>query len=92
VHGIDHFGNVRLEMKHEELTGGGRPGRHMPVEVCGSTLEATYARTFVNVAQGDLVLYDDAYRTLTLVLERGCSAATALGVGRVAELPIRPPK
>lgn len=90
VLGTDRFGNVTLDVEHEELTGAGlRLGTRVAVEVRGSTLEATYAGTFVDVDEGALVLYEDAYRTLSLAVNRG-SAAAALGVGLDAELRLRP--
>ena len=38
-----------------------------------------FARTFADVAQGGLLLYEDAYRTLALAVNRG-SAAERLGL------------
>lgn len=89
VLGTDRFGNVTLDVEHEELTGTGlRLGNRVAVEVRGRTLEATYAGTFADVDEGELVLYEDAYRTLALAVNRG-SAAAALGIGVGAELRIR---
>ncbi|HEV2753496.1 MAG TPA: SAM-dependent chlorinase/fluorinase [Solirubrobacteraceae bacterium] len=89
VIGIDRFGNVMLDVEHEEVTGSRlRLGRRVSVEVRGQILEATYASTFVDVAEGAMVLYEDAYRTLSLAVNRG-SAAVALGVGLDAELRLR---
>lgn len=89
VIGIDRFGNVMLDVEHEEITESGlRLGRRVGVEVRGRTLKATYATTFVDVAEGAMVLYEDAYRTLSLAVNRG-SAAVALGVGLDAELRVR---
>lgn len=89
VIGIDRFGNLMLDVEHEEVTGLGlRLGRRVSVEVRGQILEATYASTFVDVAEGQMVLYEDAYRTLSLAVNRG-SAAVALGVGLDAELRVR---
>lgn len=89
VIGTDRFGNVMLDVEHEEVTGLGlRLGRRVSVEVRGQILEATYASTFVDVAEGEMVLYEDAYRTLSLAVNRG-SAAVALGVGLDAELRVR---
>ena len=90
VLGIDRFGNLSLDVEHEELTGAGlRLGTPVSVEVRGRTVEATYASTFADVGEGELVLYEDAYRTLALAVNRG-SAAAVLGVGLDAELRLRP--
>jgi len=89
VIGIDRFGNVMLDVEHEELTASGlRLGRRVSVEVRADRLEATYASTFADVPEGEMVLYEDAYRTLSLAVNRG-SAAVALGVGLDAELRVR---
>ncbi len=73
---FDRFGNVTLDVEHEELTFAGlRLGR--AVEVNGQA--AIYAVTFADVPPGELLLYQDAYRTLALAVNRG-SARETLGV------------
>jgi S-adenosylmethionine hydrolase len=89
---VDRFGNVTLDAGHEQLAGTGlRLGRRVRVgegEGEGEGEEALYARTFADVPAGDLLLYEDAYRTLALAVNRG-SAAERLGVGRDDELVLR---
>jgi S-adenosylmethionine hydrolase len=83
--GFDRFGNIMLDVEHAELAGSGlRLGRL--VEVAGRP--GTYARTFADVPPGELLLYEDAYRTLALAVNRG-SARELLGVDRDDELVIR---
>ena len=83
---FDRFGNVTLDVEHEELTGAGlRLGR--PVVVNGDS--AHYAVTFADVAAGELLLYEDAYRTLALAVNRG-SAREALALELDSELVIAP--
>jgi S-adenosylmethionine hydrolase len=83
---FDRFGNVTLDVEHEELTGAGlRLGR--PVNVNGHA--AHYAVTFADVALGELLLYEDAYRTLALAVNRG-SAREALGLEIDTEIVITP--
>ncbi|WP_372789097.1 S-adenosyl-l-methionine hydroxide adenosyltransferase family protein [Paraconexibacter sp.] len=83
---FDRFGNVTLDVEHEELTGSGlRLGT--PVRVNGT--DARYAVTFADVEPGELLLYEDAYRTLALAVNRG-SARDALGLGLDAEVRISP--
>lgn len=90
VLGSDRFGNLTLDLEHEELIHAGlRLGTRVAVEVRGRTVEATYAGTFADVAEGELVLYEDSYRSLALAVNRGSAAAT-LGVGLDAELRLRP--
>ena len=74
---IDSFGNVQLDVSHDQLAGSGlKLGRQ--VVVAGEP--AQYARTFADVSPGGLLLYEDAYRTLALAVNRG-SAAQRLGLG-----------
>ena len=73
---FDRFGNVTLDVEHEELTFAGlRLGRSVGV----NDRQAVYAVTFADVAPGRLLLYEDAYRTLALAVNRG-SAREALGL------------
>src|SRR3954453_18885971 len=82
---FDRFGNVMLDVEHAELTGSGfRLGQG--VDVNGR--EGVYATTFADVAPGELLLYEDAYRTLALAVNRG-SARDLLGIARDDELRIR---
>jgi S-adenosylmethionine hydrolase len=83
--GFDRFGNIMLDVEHAELTGSGFRLGHA-VEVNGRP--GVYATTFADVAPGELILYEDAYRTLALAVNRG-SARELLGVGRDDELRIR---
>jgi hypothetical protein len=82
--GFDRFGNIMLDLEHAELTDAGlKLGQ--PVEVNGR--RGVYATTFADVAPGELILYEDAYRTLSLAVNRG-SAREVLGVERDDELRI----
>jgi S-adenosylmethionine hydrolase len=83
---FDRFGNVMLDVEHDELAGSGLKLGH---RVTVNDELAHYARTFVDVAPGELLLYEDAYRTLALAVNRG-SAAHHLGLDLDAEVRIRP--
>jgi S-adenosylmethionine hydrolase len=83
--GFDRFGNIMLDVEHAELTGSGFRLGH-GVEVNGR--HGVYATTFADVPVGELILYEDAYRTLALAVNRG-SARELLGVARDDELRIR---
>lgn len=73
---VDRFGNVQLDVSHEQVAGSGlQLGR--AVSVNGAP--AHYARTFADVPAGALLLYEDAYRTLALAVNRG-SAQAELGL------------
>ncbi len=87
---IDRFGNLALDADHEQLTASGlRVGQQMIVAIDGEEHDAHHARTFTDVEAGELLLYEDAYRTLALAVNRG-SAADRIAVGLDDELRIRP--
>jgi S-adenosylmethionine hydrolase len=82
----DRYGNVTLDVTHDEGTGAGlRLGGS--VRINGTP--ATYARTFEEVGPGELMLYEDAHRTLALAVNRG-SAKDFLDLGLDDEVQIEP--
>jgi len=92
VHALafDRFGNVTLDAEHAQLSALGlRLGAGVVVDVEGEEQDARYARTFADVDAGDVLLYEDAYRTLALAVNRG-SAVERLGLRLDDELRIRP--
>ena len=87
---VDRFGNVALDATHDHLAQTGlRLGTEVVVEAGGWRQIAQYAHAFSDVDEGDLLLYEDAYRTLALAVNRG-SAAERLGLAQDAELRVRP--
>jgi S-adenosylmethionine hydrolase len=87
---IDRFGNVTLDATHDQLSDAGlRLGRKVVAAVDGEEHDAQYATTFADVESGALLLYEDAYRTLALAVNRG-SAAERMGLVRDDELRLRP--
>src|SRR3954452_14139905 len=87
---LDHFGNVGLNVDHHRLAGTGITlGGRVAVEAGGERYVATYAQTFADVEPGELLVYQDAYRTLALAINRGDAAGT-LGVGVDDEVYLRP--
>ncbi|MBU3675519.1 MAG: SAM-dependent chlorinase/fluorinase [Solirubrobacteraceae bacterium] len=83
---VDSFGNVSLDLEHEELAGFGlRLG--LPVKINGS--EGVYTTTFADAPEGGLLIYEDPYRSLALAVNRG-SAAEQLGIDRDDEVRIQP--
>jgi S-adenosylmethionine hydrolase len=87
---IDHFGNVGLNVDHDRLAGTGLTlGARVEVEALGESYSATYAQTFADVSPGDLIVYQDAYRTLALAINRGDAAGT-LRLSPDAEVRLRP--
>ncbi len=87
---IDHFGNVGLNVGHDRLAGTGITlGGRVDVEAHGERYVAIYAQTFADVSPGELLVYQDAYRTLALAINRGDAAGT-LSLGPDAEVRLRP--
>jgi S-adenosyl-L-methionine hydrolase (adenosine-forming) len=85
---VDRFGNVMLDATHEDLDGSGiRLGRPLEIEVGAQRFTAWYAVTFADVRPGELLVYEDAYRTLAVAVNRG-NAAELLGLRDDAELRI----
>src|SRR3954447_6831300 len=77
---IDVYGNVTLDVRHEDLPGTGLIlGHKVEVRTGGQTLQATFTSTFADVGAGELLLYEDATRTLALAVNRG-DAAAVLGL------------
>jgi S-adenosyl-L-methionine hydrolase (adenosine-forming) len=87
---IDHFGNVGLNVDHERLAGTGITlGGRVGIEAHGERYLATYAQTFADVSPAELIVYQDAYRTLALAINRGDAAGT-LGLRPDDEVRLRP--
>jgi S-adenosylmethionine hydrolase len=86
---VDQFGNVALNVEHEQLAGSGiRLGGSVGLEIEGECHRAAYTQTFADVDPGELLVYEDAYRTLAVAINRGDAAAT-LGLQPDAELRLR---
>ncbi len=87
---IDRFGNAALNVGHEDMAGTGITlGGTVELEVAQERYLATYAQTFADVRPGELIVYEDAYRTLAVAINRGDAAAT-LALRPDAELRLRP--
>ena len=83
---IDRFGNVMLDVEHEELAAFGlKLGQPMSV----NGVRCIYATTFADVPEGELLVYEDAYRTLALAVNRA-SAAELLGLALDDEVRLGP--
>jgi S-adenosylmethionine hydrolase len=87
---IDRYGNVALNVDHDQLAGWGlRLGGRVGIYVEDGEAQAVYARTFADVARGELLVYEDAYGRLSLAVSHG-SAAERLGVKLDDRLRITP--
>ncbi len=73
---IDTFGNVTLDVEHQELAVFGlRLGQLLSLN--GN--DAPYVASYIDVPSGALLVYEDAYRSLAVAVNRG-SAAELLGL------------
>ncbi len=82
----DRYGNVVLDAEHDDLAGSGlRLGRAVTI----NGRPALFATTFADVAPGELLLYEDGYRVLSLAVNRG-SALQLLGLRADDEILIAP--
>ena len=82
----DGYGNVVLDVSADDLAAAGlRLGDAITVH----RRAARYATTFADVGPGELLLYADGYRCVSLAVNRG-SALAALGLARDDEILIAP--
>lgn len=100
---VDRFGNASLDVGHADLAGSGLTlgtgveiGVHAKGEGsggvppdAGARFMATFAQTFADVRPGDVILYEDAYRSLAIAVNRG-DAAAALRLRPDATVTLRP--
>jgi S-adenosylmethionine hydrolase len=84
VTAVDGFGNLLLDATHEHAREMLRLGR--PVRV--GEREATFARTFADVAPGALLVYEDPSRRLSLAVNGG-DAQTEFGLRPGDEVRLR---
>lgn len=86
----DHFGNVQLGVRHEDLGDSGlRLGHRVILESGTEPVTAQFARTFADVGVGELLVYEDASRRLAVAVSGG-DAAARLGLSPGDELTLRP--
>ncbi len=87
---IDRFGNVQLDLDHEQLIRSGlRIGHEVELALgSGAVHRARYVRTFAEVGAGELLVYEDADRLLAAAVNHG-NAADRLGLTVDDELQIR---
>ncbi len=72
---VDRFGNMQLNLTREDLERTGIvPGTRFELEFAGERYYATAARTFADARPGEIVLYEDSYRNLSIAINRGSAA------------------
>ncbi len=77
---IDRFGNVQLNLDRSHSEAAGIiPGTRVELQVGPERYYAVAARTFADARPGDLILYEDSYRNLSVAINGG-SAASMFGI------------
>jgi S-adenosylmethionine hydrolase len=85
---VDRFGNVTLNVRRDHLERADVvPGTRVELELGAERFYAVAARTFTDARAGDLILYEDSYRNVSIAVSNG-DAAALLGVQPGRELRI----
>ena len=87
---IDGFGNVALNLGHAEMMALGLTiGALASISVRGNEHEALVVQTFADAGEGRLLLYEDAWGSVALAVNRG-DAAAKLDLGVDDEVRVAP--
>jgi S-adenosylmethionine hydrolase len=72
---VDSFGNIALNVTREHVADVGIvPGTQVELELGGERFYAVAARTFADARAGDIVLYEDSYRNMSVAISNGNAA------------------
>jgi S-adenosylmethionine hydrolase len=72
---VDSFGNVALNLTRDHVAGVGIvPGTQVELELGGERFYAVAARTFADARAGDIMLYEDSYRNMSVAISNGNAA------------------
>jgi S-adenosylmethionine hydrolase len=73
---VDRFGNVQLNLQREHLEKANIvPGTRVELQLGPERYYAIAARTFADARPGDIILYEDAYRNISIAISGGNAAA-----------------
>jgi S-adenosylmethionine hydrolase len=73
---VDSFGNIALNLTRDHVERVGIvPGTRLELELQGERYFAVSARTFADARPGDVILYEDSYRNMSVAISRGSAAA-----------------
>ncbi len=73
---VDSFGNIALNLTRDHLEQVGIvPGTRVELELGGERYYAVATRTFADARPGDVVLYEDSYRNMSVAISNGSAAA-----------------
>jgi S-adenosylmethionine hydrolase len=72
---IDSFGNIALNVTREHVNDVGIvPGTQVELDLGGERVYAVTARTFADARPGDIMLYEDSYRNMSVAISGGNAA------------------
>jgi S-adenosyl-L-methionine hydrolase (adenosine-forming) len=72
---VDSFGNIALNVTREHAVQAGVvPGTQVELELGGERYYAVAARTFADARSGDILLYEDSYRNMSVAIRNGSAA------------------
>jgi hypothetical protein len=72
---VDNFGNIVLNLTREDVERIGIvSGTRVELELSGERYYAVMARTFADARPGDVILYEDSYRNMSVAISRGSAA------------------
>ncbi len=72
---VDSFGNIALNLTRDDVEDLGIvSGTRVELELSGERYYAVMARTFADARPGDVILYEDSYKNMSLAISRGSAA------------------
>ena len=72
---VDSFGNIALNLDRDDVEALGiSSGTRIELELAGERYYALMARTFSDARPGDVILYEDSYKKMSLAISRGSAA------------------
>ena len=72
---VDSFGNIALNVTREHVAEVGIvPGTQVELELGGERFYAVAARTFADARPGDIMLFEDSYRNMSVAISGGNAA------------------
>ena len=73
---VDSFGNIALNLTRDDLERVGvAPGTRLELELSGERYYAVAARTFADARAGEVILFEDSYRNMSVAISNGNAAA-----------------
>ena len=73
---VDSFGNIALNLTRDDLDRVGVvPGTRVELDLSGERYFAIATRTFADARPGDVILFEDSYRNMSIAISSGNAAA-----------------